>query len=390
MKSGRAKRILMVIDEMEVGGTQRQVVHLLSNLDRAEWEPELLYFRHDSFLVEQLRSAGITVRHLPKHSRIDLRFVLGLARLLRRERYDLIQTFSLTAELWTMLASRFLLPRPPLVSSMRNIYLDAPAWYWPLKRLVFWQSAAAIANAQAAARIAALRTRRPREWFDVIVNGVDLPAPMSPAERQSLRAALGVPAGRVFGLFVGRLATAKNLPCLLDALAALAPDQRPWVALAGEGPSRSQLERQRIGKSLQSDLKLLGERTDATRLMQAADFLVLCSHQEGMSNALLEAMAAACPVIASDVGGNPELVEHERTGLLVRADDRIELAAALARLTQDSDLRAMLSTNAREQARGRHGLATLVAATGTVYERCLARCLPVKSLPSGGRKVSAQ
>lgn len=371
MRPRAAKRVLVVIDEMEVGGSQRQIAHLLTGIDRANWEPELLYFREPSFLVDALLHAGIPVRRLPKRGRIDPGFLIRLVRLLRRERYDLIHAFSLTAELWTLIASRMLRRPPPVVASVRSLNLDAPAWYWRLKRFVFRHSAATIANAQAAAMAAAVRGRWPLDQFDVIGNGVPLPSAISPTERQTLREAIGVPDGRVFGLFVGRLIAVKNLPGLLDALASLPLGQRPWIALAGDGPLRESLERQRSDAALTQDLFLLGQRADATRLMQAADFLVLCSDQEGLSNALLEAMAAACPVIASSVGGNPELIEHERTGLLFLANDRAALAGALARITNDADLRARLSMQAREEAATRHGIPALVAATLGVYERCL-------------------
>jgi len=371
MSAGMARRVLLVIDEMEVGGSQRQIAHFLAGIDRARWEPELLYFREPSFLVDALVHAGIPVRRLPKRGRIDPGFLIGLVRLLRRERYDLIHAFSLTAELWTLIASRMLRRPPPVVSSIRSLNLDAPAWYWRLKRFVFRHSAARIANARAAAAAAAVRGRWPLEQFDVIGNGVPLPKAISAAERQSLREAIGVPEGRVFGLFVGRLIAVKNLPCLLDALACLPSGQRPWIALAGDGPSREGLERRCADAALTQDVFLLGQRADATSLMQAADFLVLCSDQEGLSNALLEAMAAACPVIASNVGGNPELVEHERTGLLFLPNDRLALASALARITSDGDLRTRLSTQARDQAASRHGIPALVSATLGVYERCL-------------------
>ena len=98
------RRLLVAVDEMEVGGSQRQIVQLLTHIDRARWEPEVVYFRQRSFLVDVLESAGITVHHLAKRGRVDPGFVLRFARLLDRGRYDLVHAFSLTAELWTMLA----------------------------------------------------------------------------------------------------------------------------------------------------------------------------------------------------------------------------------------------------------------------------------------------
>ncbi|HEY4555929.1 MAG TPA: glycosyltransferase, partial [Lysobacter sp.] len=112
------RRVLVVTDEMEVGGSQRQIVNLLAGLDRARWQPELLYFRNRSFLVDEVERLGIPVHHLPKHGRIDPRFVARYAALLRRGDYDVVHAFSLTAELWTVLARTLSGAAPRVVSSV--------------------------------------------------------------------------------------------------------------------------------------------------------------------------------------------------------------------------------------------------------------------------------
>lgn len=365
------RKLLVVTDEMEVGGSQRQIAYLLGGLDRSRWKPELLFFRNESFLVKDLRAQGITVHHLPKNGRLDLRFVWRYAALLRRQRYDLVHAFSLTAELWTLIAG-LLVRRPvPLVSSVRGLYLNEPEWFWRIKRFIIGRSAAVIANARAGAAAAARRGGVALTRFDVVPNGILPIAPLPPGERDILRQAIGAPAGRSFGLFVGRLVMHKNLACLMRAMAALPPAQRPWIALAGNGPLREDIEAMREAAGLADDVRFLGERTDATNLMKAADFLVLPSSYEGMSNVLMEAMTVGCPVVASDVGGNPELVEDGMTGLLFPSDDHAALSAQLQRIASDAALRARFSAEAAERTRTRYSVANLAAATMAVYDRCL-------------------
>jgi glycosyltransferase involved in cell wall biosynthesis len=364
-------RLLVVIDGMEVGGSQRQIQHLLRGLDRQRWEPELAFFRSDSFLADAIRRDGIPVHYLPKRRRIDLRFVIALVRLLRSRNYALIHAYSLTAEWWSMLARVLSGRRPRLVASERSFSLDRPAWQWWLKRMVLRRSDAVIANSQAGARWTAHRTRMPDALFTTIANAVDLPATLTPDERAAIRRSIGVPEGRWMGLFVGRLVPVKNLACLVHALSMLEPGQRPWIALAGEGPMRAPTEQLAAACGVTADLCFLGERADATRLMQATDFLVLPSHFEGLSNALLEAMAGGCPVIASAVGGSAELIEDGRTGLLFPPDDTDALATAILRMA-DPALRPRLAQAARQHVQLHHSQAALAAATSAVYERCLA------------------
>lgn len=365
------KRLLVVIDSMEIGGSQRQVQHLLAGLDRQRWEPELAYFRCDSFLVESVRQSGVPVHFVAKRRRIDLRFLLDYARLLRERNYALVHAYSLTAELWTLPARLLAGCRPKLVASERSSQRrDRPGWYWWLKRLVLGRCAAVIANSSAGAQSTARRTGMPEALFTTIANDVDLPDPIDAEQRAALRTAVGVPEGHLFGLFVGRLVPVKNLACLIRALALVDPARRPWVALVGTGPLRGTLHQLASECGVASSVQFLGERPDATQLMQAADFLILPSLFEGQSNALLEAMAARCPVIASAVGGSAELINDGRTGLLFPSDDAGALAAAIVRISEPA-LRTALAYAARQYVEKHHSQAALVSATSRVYERCL-------------------
>lgn len=365
------RRLLVVIGEMEIGGSQRQIVQLLSGIDRARWAPEVAYFRRHSFLVDRLQAAGIPVHHIPKNRRLDPFFVLRLAKLLRHGNYDLIHAFSLTAELWSLVALAAARQSVPVVASVRGLCADQPRWYWRLKRMVFDRCSGIISNSRAGAENAASRTGFPVGSIDIVENGVCVPEILTTEDRIELRVSLGVPQGRLMGLFVGRLVGVKNVACLVDALACLPDQQRPWIALAGDGPLRQELECRAREKGVAGSLSFLGNRTDVGRLMQVADFLVLPSLHEGMSNAVLEAMSAGCPVIASSVGGNLELIEHESTGLLFPSNDSAALANAITNLQADVDLRTRISRKAQQHACMSHGVHQLVRNTVVVYERCL-------------------
>lgn len=366
--TGAPARVLVVSDEMEVGGSQRQIAHLLAGLDRTRWQAELLFFRNRSFLADRLVEAGIRVHELPKHGRVDPRFVLCLAALLRRGRYDIVHCYSLTAELWVR-AVLPLAPRCAFIASVRGLCLHHTRQQWRFKRWIVRRADAVIANARAGARATAEHTGLPLAQISLVPNGVEIPAPLAPERRAAERDALGVPPGRRCGLFVGRFVVVKDIPLLLDALARVAPERRPFLLLAGGGPLDAEL-RDRAGQlGLEADVRFLGERSDAQTLMQCADFLVLCSREEGLSNVVLEAMAAGCAPIASAVGGNPELVEHEHNGLLFPGGDADALAAALERIGGDDALRVRLGTAARVDAEQGYAIEEMVRRTEAVYAR---------------------
>ena len=365
----RAERVLVVTDEMEVGGSQRQIVHLLRGLKARGRQAELLYFRKRSHLVDQLEAEGVPVHRIDKHGAIDPRFVWRLARFLRQGRFDVVHAFSITAEMWV----RLLLPAVrglPLVSSVRGLGLTGPAWHWRAKRWILRGSAAVISNTRAGAELVARRCGVGAERIDVVPNGLDLPAPAS-AMRDDARRAVGLAPDVVLALFVGRLVPEKNLPLLLDALSRIPAERRPRLWLAGEGPERARIETDIARLGLASDVQLLGERGDSVRLMQAADLLVLPSREEGLSNVLLEAMGCGLPVIATAVGGSAELIDDAVNGRLLPSGDPAALAQAIALLAADAPERARLGQAARRHAEARFTLGAMVEHTARIYDRCI-------------------
>ena len=318
MTAGRKLRVLLLTDEMEVGGTQRQIVHIARHLDRERFEPAVLFFRNPSFFVGELEQAGVRVIQVEKRGRMDPGFIWRLVATLRRERYDVVQCFAFSGELWGAVARR-LLPRgqrPALISSVRGVYEWYSGWQWRIKRWVSAQSERVVANSRMGGEYACARMGLAAGTIRITYNGVQAEHPV-PGRAAELRAQLRVPAGGTLVLFVGRLVVHKDVPTLLKAVSALhqrLPGLR--VALAGDGPLRAELEARIDALALRDVVHALGQRDDVPELMAAADVLVLPSLREGLSNVVLEGMMGGKPVVASRAGGNIELVEHERSGLL--------------------------------------------------------------------------
>lgn len=362
-------RLLLVTDEMEVGGTQRQLVYLAKALDRAAFAPELVYFRNASFLVDEVQAAGVPVRELPKKRRVDARFFRALRGTLRSGGYDVVHCASFTAELWTALA-RGGARRPAMVSTVRGTYEWYSSAQWWLKKRVSQASCRVVANSRAGARYASRRMGLPDSAIDVVYNGIDLPPidTVSPA-----RSRLELSSAGALVLFVGRLVDHKNLPSLLRAAARLRDLEGSFqVAIVGDGPLRGELQSLSSRLGVEGVVRWLGARDDARALMAEADLLVLSSHREGLSNAILEAMAAGRAVVASDVGGNPELVVHGHTGLLYPSDDDAALAAAIRELLSNPERRRRMGEAGRARVEERFTLPSMVSQMERIYRECAA------------------
>ncbi len=174
------------------------------------------------------------------------------------------------------------------------------------------------------------------ERLRILHNSAVPPSALMSAERSVLRGSLGATDDEALILAVGRLSSEKGHADLIQALGHLRMTERRWRAVfVGNGPEHGALLRLAHKLGIADRILFAGFRSDAVRICQAADIFALPSHSEGSSNALLEAMSAKLAIVATVVGGNPEILEAERTALLVPVRRPAEMAAALARLIMD-------------------------------------------------------
>ena len=247
----------------------------------------------------------------------------------------------------------------------------AKAWSRPAKKLSGLLLDAVIAVCESDALLLEREYGVPPERMRVIRNGVD-PFERLPA-RAAARAAFGLPGdGFVVGA-VGALEEKKGILDLLEA-ARLAAPAIPGltVLLAGEGSLAARLRNETVG-ALGFRLVLAGQRDDVATVYAALDAFVLPSHQEALPLALLEAMQAGCPVLATRVGGIPEAVDDERAGLLVEPGRPDRLAEGLRRLASDPPLRQRLGAAAQAAARQRFSTSRMVTDLETLYGEILGR-----------------
>jgi glycosyltransferase involved in cell wall biosynthesis len=323
-------RVLYVVGNFVAGGAERHLLELWSRLDRSRFEIEIACFRREGQFLPDVEALGWPVHDLRVGRRIyDLSGLAGLARLVgrvRRFRPDVVHGYLFGPNLFAALAGRLCRVRVVAVAK-RNVDAFETRRQVSVQRLAHRLATHVTAVSEAVAdTVVALGV--PRERVTVIPNGVDT-ARFAPDVRpaEPLGRSPGVP---VIGS-VACLAPRKDLGTLLEALARLAADGTRFEAVVvGDGPERGELESRARALGLDGRVRFLGERRDIERLLPGMDVFVLSSREEGIPNALLEAMAAGRPAVATAVGGTPEVLRDGETGWLVPARSPQALAAALA------------------------------------------------------------
>jgi glycosyltransferase involved in cell wall biosynthesis len=200
------------------------------------------------------------------------------------------------------------------------------------------------------------------------------PRPLaSPADAQAVRAKLGI-ADESILLAVGRLSKEKAHLDLVAAFARLRETNRELkckLVIVGEGPERGTLEAAARSRDINGDVIFTGQQNDVQPFYAAADVFVLPSHSEGSPNVLLEAMAANLPIVATAVGGVPEIVENNESAVLVPANDPNAMAAAIARVLNDQDFARRLTTQSAALVASRYAPAQYVRSLVEIFQEAI-------------------
>lgn len=350
MDNTRPIKICYVIDNLSRAGTEMQLRLLLQNLDRNLVAPHLCLLDGQSEQSRALEPENVTTTRLGIKRLVSLRAIAGTLRFrkfLRQNKIQIVQSFFPDSTRFASPISRLSGVRKVL-GTRRNIgHWMTPRDEWIAKFYNRTFIDQIIANCESAKRsVINQESMAPSRVF-VIPNGIDLKRfadcqPWTQTDRQ--------PTMKI-GM-VGNLRDVKGPDLLIDAANILLKQNNNLrFVIAGEG-TRSQYQAQIDQLGIQDQFELLGSVSDVPALLSTLDIAVLPSRAEGMPNAILEYMVAGRPIVATHVGGTPELIEQRRSGILVDPESVSELAAGIQLLLDDPELAASLAHAACVQARG--------------------------------------
>jgi glycosyltransferase involved in cell wall biosynthesis len=384
--SSRAPQILFVTSSLQIGGTERHLAAITPALVKLGWSISVYSLTGSGALRDEMQDKGVEVfvpplrfamfNHLPQ-------FILGGAHLfnvIRRRRPTIVHFF---------LPAAYLVGAPLAVFSsvpvriMSRRSLNAYQQSYPLamkfERRLHGKMTAILGNSRSVVRELNQLEDVPASRLGLIYNGVDTTRFTNTGPPKATRDALGLGQETLAIVMVGNLIPYKGHGDLVAALGLAAPNlPEDWrLLLVGRDFGVAAGLREQAAKlGIEDKIMFLGVRHDVPEILNACDIGVLCSHQEGFSNAILEGMAAGLPMIVTDVGGNAEAVVDGKTGIVVPPQDPCLLAAAIERLAKDQSLRASLGNAARDRVAEHFSLERSIKAYDALYRALLAGTSP--------------
>lgn len=338
-------RLALVIPTMDRGGAEKQLALLAENLPRDEFDVQVFLLTRDGPRSEALRESGIPVTVIGKRFKADPSALFRLKRALVKFAPDIVHTWLFAANSFGRAAAR-MAKVPVIIGSERCVDPWKSRWHFMIDRYLARRSAAITTNSQGVQQFYADHGIN-RELFRVIPNGIP-PLNCSLISRAEAFARLNLSPDRKLMVAVGRLWPQKRYRDLIWAAELVACTRTDTTLIViGDGPQKAELLRFRDAVSTPKHVAFVGARDDVPELLPHADLFWIGSDYEGQSNAVIEAMQAGVPVIASEIPGNQDLVIAGQTGRLVPVGDRAAFARESLDLLEHPEIAAELAAAAR-------------------------------------------
>jgi glycosyltransferase involved in cell wall biosynthesis len=369
-------RVLRLITWLPKGGIERKIAALVPRLDRDLFEPHVCCIRERGPLADELEAAGIPVHLVPFRSRLHPAGLWHLRSLIRRLGIDIVHAHmyraNTPATVLRLLGGHF---------RVVGHYHNVDTWEtWRQRRLDAFLARRRDVNlavSEAVRRNVIERLGLAPEKIRTLHNGVDTDefVPVDSAGRRALREELGWPTEALVVTMAARLAPQKNHRFVIEnARDLLREFPHLYFVFAGDGGLEAELRELAKRAHVEDHIVFLGMRDDMPRVLAASDISILPSSREGFSNSVLESMACGLPVVASDVGGNREIIEHGINGYLLEMEHGAagpqprasQFVRIVRRLAGDEGLRRRIGTAARQTAL-QFSLSAMVARTQELY-----------------------
>lgn len=355
------------------GGASSRVLSMLTRFPSGS---AALVGLENSSVTHEAKRLGLPI-HVLGNGKTDPRILPRLIRLIRKEGFQVLDTQNIQSKFYASLAARF--TNVALISTINSWYKNEHGGtstrgeIYTTLELATNRNLALYVTVSEKDRSMLLQSGIPEDKVELIYNAVDITLPK--VEPNFLRTQLNLPSDSLICLAVGRLVHIKGYDILIEAIKeAVAEIPNLVGVIVGEGEMREELTRQIEKTGLNGKILLPGylPRESILSALASCDIFAMPSRYEGTPIALLEAGSLACPIIASNAGGMPELVSHEKHALLVTPESPHAMAQAIIRLAKDRTFAKRLGENAQKQVREKFSLENQVATTMNAYKKAWA------------------
>ncbi len=336
-RHGARLKVLHLIEDLENGGAERVLINLALGLDPKKFAVTVCCLTRKGRMAAELEEAGIPVHVMHKRPKVDLGLILRLRALMRELQIDIVHCHVFTANLWGRIAA--ILARVPVLITHEHssFTIEDQRRRW-LEKVLIRKTARVITVSEELRQRLLVQGGLPAEKIITIHNGLEFSEREDERRLAPMRQELGLEKFQYVIGTVGRLEYRKNYPLLLAAFAkVLEQHPRAGLLFVGAGPEEASLRQRTRELALTEHVVFAGYRKDITDVLGVMTVFCSSSQTEGISMAILEAMAGGVPVVATSVGGNPEILPSREYGILAPSDDAHALAQALADTLRDPE-----------------------------------------------------
>jgi len=375
MKGCSVKKILHIVEDLKVGGLEKVLASIVLSLDPSKYDVQVWCLARGGKIAQALIEKGMSVRILQMKSYYNPLNIVRLALIMKRERFHLIHTHGYFAGTFGRLAA-FLARVPVIITHVHSTYYNYGKRNLLIERFLSYFTDRIICVSQAVESFVTVNERIRSEKTCLIYNAVVPPDHLlNDHQRKQIRTSLGFYSEAIIIAVVASLTANKGHGILLEAFAQVFRSH-PSIRLliVGDGPLREQLETEVQRQKTAAAIVFTGIRNDVFELLQASDIFVLPSIiREGLSLALIEAMSVSLPVIGTEIGGIPEVIEDGESGFLVSPGSSEQLAEALKKLVNDQALRTGMGLRGRQMYEEKFTLPRMIRQIETLYDHFLER-----------------
>ena len=364
--------ILYVVTSLDVGGTQKMLYETIKNMDRNKYQTVVCSLKKGGIYNKIISELDVKIISLNMNDRsglLNILFfipsVLKLSKIIRKEKIDIVHSWLFQANIISRISAR-LAGVNRVISSVR-VMEQEKKWQLSIERITSNLCKKIIVNSRALKNFLLERNVADGEKIEVIYNGIEV---SENTDKRNIFKELGLKENEKIIGTVGRLHKQKGIEYFLESAKIILPSVGFSLKfiIVGDGPERKKLESKARRLGIKNEVLFTGIREDAINLISIMDIFVLPSLWEGTPNVVLEAMLWGKPVISTEVGGVPELIENQVDGILVKPGNPVALADAVLQALKNERESIQMGIRAKEKVKKYFSIEKMVEQTEKLYQ----------------------